>query len=511
MISTPPPPVASYNPQYTNPSSASMESLHRTMVAAQAASKHQEIVGQFQEEHEHVPSFGEPLLHSASSDDRAQFPVTDGLPQFEDDHVFSPYNSTFPNNLYSAQMAEPQELSPNANQTPTPFHSYSAPPIGDTNPAHVVASFPSQLLPSQPRDGLPSQPQDVNDSQSSEEPNASTLAIGFRYDVAESDNSNSPPAPTIPFKSPPPPTDLASRRKKAVKPAALTADTLRGRPPLGPRTVSQAESFRRLSDSPISSPMRRIVSAGGNRSVVSGRVGKSGVESAQRSPINIGGFADARAFMEHSYHTTRQPPSLTAGSSLNSSLAPPTPMSPREREMTLVNRDGTKSTTSPENGINFVFNAGVPGCFTSMEDQNLASPPETPQAQLAFHSLGNNGWPTAVDFQEKQWHFEVSDDPLYTPAQDSFPLELQMPQPSYLSSISQPVTPAFGQFNPNFMLRSESPQYKMDSPQYMLSSQGHEYSFPDSQYPAGTMPMPPITKQKTFQFSNSTAADFSEK
>jgi hypothetical protein len=245
--------------------------------------------------------------------------------------------------------------------------------------------------------------------------------------------------------------------------------------------------------------MRRIVSAGGNRSVVSGRVGKAGVESAQRSPININGFSDARAFMEHNYHATRHPPSLTAGSSLNSSLAPPTPMSPRDREMTLVKRDGTRSTASPvENGMNFVFNT-VPGCFSSIEDQNLASPPETPQAQMAFHPLGN-GWP-----------FEVPDEPLYTPAQESFSIELQMPQPSYLSSLSQPVTPAFGQFNPNFIFGNESPQYKTESPQYTLSSQGHEYSFPDSNYPGGMMSTSPMTKQKTFTFSNTTAADFSEK
>lgn len=519
MMSGPPPPVASYNPQYTDPPSASMESLHRTMAAAQAASQHHEFAGQFEEEHDSMTNFGGALLHATSNDDRAQFPAGDGLSHFEENHGFSSYDSTYSNTLYSSssqQLPEPQHLS-TADQTPTPFHNYSAPSGGDTSGTHVLASFPSQLLPSQSHDGLPSQPQENNDSKSPEETNGSSLSIGFKYDVAESESSNSPPPPpsTIPFKSPPPPTDLASRRKKAVKPAALTAltaDPLRGRPSLGPRTVSHAEGFRRPSDSPISSPMRRVISAGGNRSVVSGRVAKSGIESAQRSPINTNGFADARSFMEHNYHTTRHPPSLTAGSSLNSSLAPPTPMSPREREMTLVKRDGSRSTASPvENGMNFVFNTGVPGCFTSIEDQNLASPPETPQAHMAIHPVGN-GWPTAVDFQDKQWHYEVPDEPLYTPAQDSFSIELQMPQPSYLSSLSQPVTPAFGQFNPNFMFGSESPQYKTESPQYQLSSQSHsEYSFPDSHYPGAMMSTSPMTKQKTFQFSNTTAADFSEK
>ena len=155
---------------------------------------------------------------------------------------------------------------------------------------------------------------------------------------------------------------------------------------MGPRTVSHAEGFRRGTESPASSPMRRIVSAGGNRNVLSGRIYKSGIESSQRSPINLGGFADAGSFLEYNQQNIRNP-SLTAGSSLNSSLAPPTPMSPREREMTFPKLESSRSTASPiEGGVNFVFNAGVPGCFTTMEgDQNLASPPETPQA----HHVGD--------------------------------------------------------------------------------------------------------------------------
>ena len=132
-------------------------------------------------------------------------------------------------------------------------------------------------------------------------------------------------------------------------------------------------------------------------------------------------------------------------------------------------------------------------------DQNLASPPETPQAQMVMHPSANN-WP-ALEFSEKQWNFEVPDEPLYTPAHETFPLELQMP-PAYLTSISQPVTPAFGQFNPSFMFAHEA-----ESPQYTLSTQPHsEYNFPDCHYMS-----PSMTKQKTFQFSHTTPADFSEK
>jgi hypothetical protein len=519
LMTGPPAPVALYNPQYPDPSSASMESLQRTMAAAEAgqASSQQDYHTSFMDQHDSLTAFGGHLPDS-SSGDRAQFPPPgDSVTQFDTNQTYS-YPSSFTNNLYGISSQSGAELEPSpvetTNLTPTPFHSYPDSTEAEAPRPQVITTFPSQLLP-QSQDGLPSQSHDSSDSQSPEDSDASISAIGFKCEVQESQESSmSPPGPSIPFKSPPPPMDIASRRKKVhVKPAALVAETLRNRPSVGPRTVSHAEGFRRPSDSPISSPMRRIVSAGGTRNVISGRISKSGVESAQRSPINLNGFADAGAFMEHNYQNIRNHPSLTAGSSLNNSLAPPTPMSPREREMTFATRKNSRSTASPVEGMNFVFNAGVPGCFTTMEgDQNLASPPETPQAHMVMQP--SNGWPTTgVDFQDKQWHFEVPDEPLYTPAQDSFPLELHMPQPSYLTSMSQPVTPAFGQFNPNFMFGHESPQFKTESPQYTLSTQGHsDYSFPDSNthYPLG-MFTSPLTKQKTFQFSNTTAADFSEK
>jgi hypothetical protein len=518
MNNGPPPAVAPYNPQYTDPSSASMESLQRTLAAAQAASEHDEFNGLL-DPHESIAAFGGTLAHDSSSGDRAQFPSPeDSLAQFNGNQPYS-YPSSFHGHLFTGSHSMPEiQHSPEemTSQTPTPFSTYPASSSSEANAAQLMTTFPSQLLPS--HDGLPSHGSDTSESESPDESsNGSTFAIGFQYDnIPESDeSSDSPPGPSIPFKSPPPPMDIASRRKKVqVKPAALTSETLRSRPAIGPRTVSHAEGFRRPSDSPMSSPMRRIVSAGGNRSnVISGRIHKSGVESAQRSPIKLGGFGDAGSFIEHNYHNLRNPPSLTAGSFLNSSLAPPTPMSPREREMTLAKRENTRSTASPvDGGMNYVFNAGVPGCFTTMEgDQNLASPPETPQAQMAVNS-SSNGWPTGAEFQDKQWHFEAPDEPLYTPAQDTFNLELQMPQPIYLS-LSQPVTPAFGQFNPNFMFGHDSPQYKNESPQYMLSTQTHsEYAFPEAHphYPMAILTSP-MTKQKTFQFSHTTAADFSEK
>ena len=514
MNNGPPPPVAPYNPQYTDPSSASLESLQRTLAAAQAASEDEQFHG-FMDHHDPVDAFGGPLMHDPSGAGHAQFPPPNESLQFCGSHTYS-YPSAFADNHYTGVQPMPElqhareEMS---NRTPTPFSSYPASAASDAA-SNPTPAFPSQLLPLY--NGLHSHASDTSESQSPNEScQGSNHAIAFNYRVPESDESPPPPGPSAPFKSLPQPMDIASRRKKVqVKPAALISETLLSRPPLGPRTVSHADGFRRPSDSPKSSPMRRIVSAGGNRNVLTGRVHKSGVESAQRSPINLGGFADAESFVERNYQNFRSTPSMTAGSSLTSSLAPPTPMSPREREMTFASRESAISgSSSDEGGMNFVFNAGVPGCFTTAEgDQNLASPPETPQAQLAAHPSGN-GWPSAVDFSDKQWHFEVPDEPLYTPAHDSFNMELQMPQPSYLPAISQPGTPAYGQFNPGFLFRHESPHYPLESPQYAMAMHTlSDYAFPDthSHYPVGMLTSP-MAKQKTFQFSHTTAADFSEK
>lgn len=519
-IAGPPPPVASFNPQYTDPPTASMESLQRTLAAAQAGED-------FNDFDDPLAAFGRPVVQDPLNNDQAQFlSPDDSNPHFPLNRSYS-YPSTFTSNhlsndIYPSMSELRESQGESSSQTPTPFTSFLNTSTPDVNGPQSVATFPSELLAqSQPHDNA----RTSNSTSESESPEGSDEShFGtFRYDVTESKESSiPPPGPSIPFKSPPPPMDIASRRKKVqVKPAALTADTLRARPGIGPRTVSHAaDGFRRSNDSPLSSPMRRIVSAGGNRNVLSGRIYKSGIESAQRSPINLTHFTDSQGFLEHNFHNfypTRNAPSLTGSSSLTSSLAPPTPMSPPGREMTFVKRDMPRSTASPDPSLNnYVFNQNVPGCFTSMEgDQNLASPPETPQAQMSMNPSGA-GWPAVIDFQEKSWTYEASDEPLYTPGVDTFPLEAQLPQqpspPSYLNMSSQPDTPFGQQFNPNFLYGGhESPHYKSESPQYTLATQTpSEYTFPESRSHFATG-MSPLTKPKTFQFSHTTPADFSDK
>ncbi|PBP28301.1 hypothetical protein BUE80_DR000643 [Diplocarpon rosae] len=509
-VNGPAPPVASYNPQYTDPATASMESLQRTMAAAQAASG-RDGFHQFVNHHDSLATFAGPI-HEFASTDRAQFPPPEeSLDQFNGGQNYS-YPSNYANSLYiDPSRSQSLVQSPEANHTPTPFDGFPD-SRSEAAMALLMTTFPPQQYDIQGDNGA--QQQDDNQfTQSPQAAHESGLPVEFKYEIAESEQSSfSPPDPSIMFKSPPPPMDIASRRKVQVKPAALVADTLRSRPSSGPRTISHAEGLRRPTESPASSPMRRIVSAGGNRNVLSGRIHKSGLELPQRSPINLGGFTDTGSFLEHNYQNIRNTPPLGGGSplnSLNSSLAPPTPLSPPERDVTFTNGESMTLTASQiERGVNLVPDSGIPSCFTAVEgDPDLASPPETPHAPTILNGSSSE-WP---DLTDKSWQYDIHDDPLYTPAQDLFPIEIHVPQPSYLAPLSQPVTPAFGsQFNPNFMFRHDSPLFPSDTPHYALSTQpGPEYSFPESQAHMSTPPS--AAKQKTFQFSHTTAADFSEK
>lgn len=449
-LSDPATTMASFQ-QYTDRSTTSTDSLQQALSATHVSSDNDDFQNGFEEQHEGFSSvYG------------------------SDFHGISDY-------AYDGQYINAQ-----FDESTSSYNDYSLHTIEGVRPV-MMSSFPSQLLPGQSHDSA--------DNQNSSE---ATIPVGFSYSTTASEESLSPPAPSLPFK-PPQPTDIASRRKKVHnKPAALGTDNSRSRPPAGPRTVSHADGMRRHAGSPQGSPMRRINSAGGSsRNVISGRVNKSGIEPAQRSPINLGGFATTEAFMERNQQGIRYPLAMTSQSSLNGSLAPPTPMSPHGGEMLLTKSISVGSASPSDNGMNYMLNNG---CYGSMDDQNLASPPETPQAPMFMPAAGN-GWTSGPEMPERQWDYDVSDQPLYTPSHDSF-LELHMPQPVYLATVSQPVTP-LGQFD------GISEQ---QSPSYMQIPGQTEYPFPDmTQYAMMADPNSAAARQKTFQFSNCTAADFSEK
>ncbi|KAB8291192.1 hypothetical protein EYC80_009880 [Monilinia laxa] len=517
----PPPATAPYNPQYQDPTTASLESLSRTMAAAQAASQSGDFSGNFNLHHNGTRHLEMQGIAEPSDLDRAQFPTDINFPNFNDASYH--FQHQF-NNIYHEPEQMDSFATAESGHTPTAFNTFSD---ADTMRSLSTTSASSQAAPQPFGDVLTFRPHESSDSQGSEHGNEATPSLapslGWQFSSPKTGSPSSPPPASSLFKSPPPPTDLAARRKKVqVKPAALGTDTMRGRPSVGPRTMSNIDGFRRSVASPIpSSPMRRIVSAGGNGrngNVLTGRIQKPGIESAQRSPINIQGFENA--WMEHHCGLMNQP-SLTAGSSLTSSLAPPTPMSPRERQMTLKR----ENSLSNDGELNIMFNVqgnhGLP-TFIDPSQTTDQTPPETPQTSLGLLPTPTSGWPgsTEQNNSEQHWNYEIPDDPLYTPNHDSFASELSMPQSSY---SSQPVTPAFGSFSQGGFLSGnahDSPQFTNSaSPLYTLSNQcgSAEYSFPNDAIPqfqhlglVGSSPTM-TTKQKQYQFSNVTPADYSEK
>jgi hypothetical protein len=333
--------------------------------------------------------------------------------------------------LPSAQQQE-SKVSYSAKNKATEFS-------GDSR---VRPSFNNDRMNSSPQaqDDLPPPPDKSRDRESPQGCILDTLAVDAKSGGSESDQWSLPP-PSNPFSLPPPPTNIASRRRKVChKLAALTVDTLRSTPV---------------------------------------------VKSTQRSSFLIDKFP--QTFMEQNCYATQEPPSgpsLTAGSSLYS-LDPPTPH--REREMTLAGRESWRYTGSPiEGSMNFLFSTET-GRFTTEVNQNLVSPSESPEARIVMYSSATHG-----PHKEKQWSFEIPDKPLFIPSHETIPLELSMLQPAYLTSTSQPVSSAFGHFNPNYMFES--------------CSDNNNWPTSRSDQLATSRPV----EKKTFQFSHTTPADFLE-
>ncbi|KAI7136927.1 hypothetical protein KC352_g30385, partial [Hortaea werneckii] len=186
------------------------------------------------------------------------------------------------------------------------------------------------------------------------------------------------------FRSPAPPTNIAARRQRP-RPAGLHLGGMRtqsynsavqpGSPgQLQPQNTAPAQPLRRIRSSNVI-----------NNGVAQGRVQK-GAGASQRSPL-AWTFSDAIHSPKAVRHASAQ-----AGSG---SLAPPTPMSPREFPRTQVPawqasgqavRQPSINETDLEHSVNFAPLAPVP-------TQSSTSPPTTPmyhQQNLVQQRVGNN-------------------------------------------------------------------------------------------------------------------------
>ncbi|KAL1837999.1 hypothetical protein VTJ49DRAFT_3147 [Mycothermus thermophilus] len=315
------------------------------------------------------------------------------------------------------------------------------------------------------------------------------------------------------FKSPPPPADIAARRKTR-RPAPLGLSALRAGGS-GPKTGIE---MPRRSDTV--SPMRRISSATG----LNGRIQKPFMPpGGPRSPFAIDRNKEAllQSLQENQQVATSSMPTL------NSAMVPP-PMSQEEilaPTMAESAIGGGVHISDDEQGPSYPFASlsavdGLPLYTTSgVEQGTVKSPIGTPGLPLGFYqdacfptSLDSNGWSG----------YTQPDEPLPTPSLCSHggsEIEFSMaaPLPGYVAS--QPVTPSFpppavaaaaagiGPAYASFYSGASGPSGMGCGPT--------EYHFPEStlssSYPADrSSPVaPPRAPSKQFQFAqNITPQDF---
>lgn len=310
-----------------------------------------------------------------------------------------------------------------------------------------------------------------------------------------------PSSSNISFK-PRPPMNIALRRKKVRhRPAALTTDSLRSRLATGPCTISHVEGFYLPLKSPIGSPTRKIVSAGGNQSVVSGRIHKSKFETNPRSPIYIGGFETVDGFMEHNFLNFYNPPSLTDLSSLCGSLASSTPS-----EINSAGLDGSKSSFSNlDVSSNHLFNFNASSCFLPEFKGNheINSHPNQPQPMFQNSS---ESWSEGVDCKNNQFIFETPDNQDYSSYQDSFAYQTNLVDTVSLGSLSKHLNSALAQQSKqNYLVDDLSPPH--ENP-YFAHLIDNEYSCSDAKLNSENLVQNYKQQQKVFEFSHTTPADF---
>lgn len=364
--------------------------------------------------------------------------TVDGLPR-ADFNTLSPHNGI--------------GISEGSVFNPFPNRDYFATPS--------LSQFTSEMVVSGPT-------HNVNDQMLRHQPSIESLA---RSDAVSPTSIPDSPSTVsgMRFKCPPPPADIAGRRKMR-RPAPLGLSALNGGP--GPKTGVEAP---RRADT--ASPMRRISSATGP---LCGRVQKTSMgPGGPRSPFAMDRNKEA---LLQSLQCTQGP--ILA--SLNSAMSPISPAMMGS------------NTSEDEQGYPFGSFGASNRLPVYNGDSAARSPPDTPGLQTTFPEAY---FPLSLDHA---WNFAPQDEPLPTPSLCSHggsELEFSMAPhlPGYVAS--QPVTPSFPP--------TVGPTYAG----YYGTNLGHntEYHFPDS-YPtessARSSPAAP-PRSKLFQFAqNVTPQDF---
>ena len=305
------------------------------------------------------------------------------------------------------------------------------------------------------------------------------------------------------FKSPPPPSNIATRRNKDV-PAMLTSTAMRSQV-FGPKTGIDMSS-RRL-DGGSAPVVRRIASATGLMS--SNRIQKPAVPAAPRSPLYYGRNQEA---LLQSLQTATAP-GTTSGGPLARSLS--STVSPVSSSETLVSSGALFGSGSSDDEQFQPYGCGVVAAngncnppYFSAKPATLKTPPGTP-------SFNNGLAQRGIEHQrvvETHWNFVSQDEALLTPSLGSFgPEEYPMLQtgPSYIMS-SQPPTPSVHQslghgYFPLSLQGAGVSGAPIAPGQSEYAFPGECYMFPGSSGKAS----PGQSKSKQFQFTqNVTPEDY---
>lgn len=278
---------------------------------------------------------------------------------------------------------------------------------------------------------------------------------------------------TANFKTPAPPSSIATRRQRP-RPAALGLASLRSQSYSGASQPGSPGQAQQLALTPGSQPLRRIRSSNVVNGVAQGRISKPVPGPAQRSPL-AWSFAEAANSPKVNRHASQS----------TTNLAPPTPMSPfefprheqpRQQLAQWHSASGhairqPSITEGEEQMLAFVPSG-------TMRTDDFSSPPQTPmyyQQNFAQHRVGNQV-------------ITENTPPQSAPASQScFPTSnVAMCQPSmHMPSHSQPqvqaqqhmqaITPAQRQQYMNVMV--PEPRIQVPSASF---AQGQDFAVPTS-------------------------------
>ncbi|RYO79905.1 hypothetical protein DL766_003832 [Monosporascus sp. MC13-8B] len=231
-----------------------------------------------------------------------------------------------------------------------------------------------------------------------------------------SDNSGhlqNTPSPSDSFKSPPPPANIASRRKTS-RPAALQVPSLKSRPSnLGNGSKTAMDGSRRM-DSCQPANIRRIVSTNGNGA---GRIQKS--NAGPQSPLY---FSKSPEALLHLQAVACSP----SGSMTTPFAAPPTPNTPAVPEHP-VSEPTVHSSCSDDDALVLSAAAMQQNFMAGLNvDLDPSTPPLSPSA--SFNFLGSTYGP-CVNYQQTFVPF--------------YPTELPMREYLDQSDGSLPTTPLY--------------------------------------------------------------------